>query len=51
MEGAKALPMPATFVIRADRTIVYAHVEADYTRRPEPLEVLNLIRELETATA
>ena len=51
VEGAKELPMPATFVIRADRTIAYAHVEADYTRRSEPLEVLNLVRELENISA
>jgi peroxiredoxin len=51
MEGSKQLPMPATFVIRGDRTIAYAHVEADYTRRSEPLEVLNLVRELENVTA
>ncbi|WP_395750473.1 peroxiredoxin-like family protein [Prosthecobacter sp.] len=50
-EGAKELPMPATFVIRADRTLAYAHVEADFTRRSEPLEVLNLVRELENITA
>jgi peroxiredoxin len=47
VEGGKELPMPATFVIRADRTIAYAQVEADHTRRSEPLEVLNLVRELE----
>ena len=46
VEGAKELPLPATFVIRADRTIAYAHVEADFMRRSEPLEVLNLVREL-----
>jgi peroxiredoxin len=46
VEGAKELPLPATFVIRADRTIAYAHVEADFTRRSEPLEVLDLIRKL-----
>ena len=51
LEGAKRLPMPATFVIRPDRTIAYAQVEADYTRRPEPLEVLNLVRTLENITA
>jgi len=51
VEGAKELPLPATFVIRADRTIAYAHVEADYTRRSELLEVLNLVRELENVTA
>ena len=46
VEGGEELPLAATFVIRADRTIAYAHVEADYTRRSEPLEVLNLVREL-----
>ena len=50
-EGAKELPMPATFVIRADRTIVYAHVEADFMRRSEPLEVLKLVRELKNRGA
>lgn len=44
VEGAKELPLPATFVIRADRTIAYAHVEVDFMRRSEPLEVLNLVR-------
>lgn len=44
--GATALPMPATFLIRPDRTIAFAHVEADYTRRSEPLEVLALARSL-----
>ena len=50
-EGAKELPMPATFVIRADRTIAFAQVEADFTRRSEPLEVLKLVRELKNVTA
>lgn len=50
-EGERELPMPATFVIRPNRTIAYAHVEADYTRRSEPLEVLNLVRELENGAA
>ncbi len=49
-EGSKELPMPSTFVIRADRIIAYAHVEADFTRRSEPLEVLNLVRKLEKVT-
>jgi peroxiredoxin len=45
-EGSKELPLPATFVIRADRTIAYSHAEADYTRRSEPSEILNLVHEL-----
>jgi peroxiredoxin len=46
VEGSKELPMPATFLIGANRIIAYAHVEADYTLRAEPLEILNLVREL-----
>jgi peroxiredoxin len=51
VQGAKGLPMPATFLIRTDRTIAYAQVETDYTRRSEPLEVLNLVRKLKSVTA
>ncbi len=45
-EGSTRLPMPATFVIRSDRTVAYAHVDTDFMQRAEPLEVLNLVREL-----
>jgi peroxiredoxin len=34
------LPIPATFVIDPDGTIVYASADPDYTLRPEPEEVL-----------
>jgi peroxiredoxin len=34
------LPIPATYVIDQDGTIVYASAHPDYTRRPEPSEVL-----------
>lgn len=34
------LPIPATFVIEGDGTILYASSEEDYTRRPEPEEIL-----------
>ena len=34
------LPIPATFVIEPGGTIVYASADPDYTRRPEPTEVL-----------
>lgn len=51
VEGGRELPMPATFVIGTDRTIAYAHVEADYTRRSEPLEVLRVVQELEIPVA
>lgn len=37
------LPLPATFVIDGDGEIVYASVDADYTVRPEPSEVVAAI--------
>jgi len=38
------LPMPARYVIGQDGTILYAEVNPDYTRRPEPEDMLPLIR-------
>ena len=32
--------MPARYVIRTDGVIAYAEVNADYTRRPDPSELL-----------
>ena len=38
------LPMPARFVIGPDAIIRYAEVNPDYTRRPEPEDMLPAIR-------
>lgn len=40
------LPLPATYVIRADGTIGYAFVDADYTRRMDPAEIIQVLRDL-----
>jgi peroxiredoxin len=40
------LPMPGTFVIARDRTVQLAYVEADYTRRLEPGEILDCLQQL-----
>lgn len=45
------LPMPARFVIAPDGIIRYAEVNPDYTRRPEPEEMLPAIRAAALATA
>ncbi len=37
------LPIPATFVVDRAGTIVYSSANADYTVRPEPLEVLSAV--------
>lgn len=45
------LPMPARYVIAQDGTILYAEVNPDYTRRPEPEDMLPALRRAATATA
>jgi peroxiredoxin len=39
------LPMPGRFVIGRDSSILYAEVNPDYTRRPEPEELLPILEE------
>jgi peroxiredoxin len=43
------LPMPARFVIAKDGTILYAEVNPDYTRRPDPQELIPALRKLQAA--
>ncbi|TWB30598.1 peroxiredoxin-like family protein [Nitrospirillum bahiense] len=38
------LPMPARYVIAPDGTILYAEVNPDYTRRPEPEDMMPALR-------
>jgi peroxiredoxin len=45
------LPMPARYVIARDGSIVYAEVNPDYTRRPEPAELLPALLRLRRAAA
>ncbi|WCE05676.1 peroxiredoxin-like family protein [Pseudoxanthomonas sp. JBR18] len=45
------LPMPARYVIAQDGTIVYAEVNPDYTLRPDPSELLPVLRQLASRVA
>ncbi|MFT9258176.1 MAG: peroxiredoxin-like family protein [Acetobacter sp.] len=45
------LPMPGRFVIGQDGVIVYAEVNPDYTRRPEPEDMLPALRRAAQAKA
>ena len=38
------LPIPATFILDRDATILYASANEDYTERPEPMEIVSAIR-------
>jgi peroxiredoxin len=40
------LPMPARYVIGADGVIAYAEINPDYTRRPDPSELLPVLDRL-----
>ncbi|TPM24602.1 peroxiredoxin-like family protein [Mesorhizobium sp. B2-3-5] len=43
------LPMPARYVIGQDGTILYAEVNPDYTRRPEPEDMLPALKRAKIA--
>lgn len=44
-DPAWTLPMPARYVIGQDGTILYSEVNPDYTHRPEPSDMLPVLRE------
>lgn len=50
-EDSWTLPMPARYVIAQDGTIVYAEVNADYTRRPEPSAIFPVLDQLSSRQA
>jgi peroxiredoxin len=41
--GLKTLPVPATFIVNTNQIIEAAHVEANYTERMGPLEIINVL--------
>ena len=45
------LPMPARFVIAQNETVLYAEVNPDYTRRPDPQELLPVLDRNQAMTA
>ena len=50
-EDSWTLPMPARYVIGNDGVIAYAEVNPDYTRRPDPSELLPVLLRLRTDAA
>ena len=43
------LPIPATYILDRDGTVLYASANEDYTERPEPAEILEFLGTLQTA--
>ncbi len=50
-EPSWTLPMPARYVIATDGVIAYAEVSPDYTRRPDPSELVSVLDRLRTKSA
>lgn len=50
-EDSWTLPMPARYVIARDGVIAYAEVNPDYTRRPDPSELLPVLQRLRSGAA
>ena len=45
------LPMPARFVVGQDGIIAYAEVSPDYTHRPDPADLLPVLKQLQGSIA
>jgi peroxiredoxin len=50
-DSSWTLPMPARYVIGTDGVIAYAEVSPDYTRRPDPEELLPALSALKSRVA
>lgn len=46
-DHSRTLPVPATYVIGRDRIIKYAFVDADYSNRAEPKEIVAALKQSE----
>ncbi|MGP0052551.1 MAG: peroxiredoxin-like family protein [Solirubrobacteraceae bacterium] len=46
VDGSPELPLPTVLVVDADRTVQFADVQADYTRRTEVSEILAALQRL-----
>ena len=44
--GLKTLPVPATFIVNTDQIIEAAHVEANYTERMGPTEIIEVLKRM-----
>lgn len=42
-DGTAVLPIPATYVIQTDGRVSYSFLDTDFTKRAEPVDVLNAL--------
>ena len=41
--GSWELPIPATYIVDRDGSVLFASANEDYTERPEPLDLLSIL--------
>ena len=46
-DGSWQLPMPARLIVDENGIIRYANINPDYTRRPEPEETLEAVKQIQ----
>ena len=42
-DGSWTLPMPGRFILDSQGTIIHAEVHPDYTKRPEPADIVKIL--------
>ena len=40
------LPMPGRFILDSQGTIIHSDVHPDYTKRPEPADIVNILKSI-----
>lgn len=50
-EGSWELPIPATYLVDRPGAVLYASADPDYTRRPEPEELVSRLKQVQPWTA
>jgi peroxiredoxin len=43
-DQSNELPLAATYILKQDRTVVYAFVDVDYKKRMEPSDIVNVLK-------
>lgn len=43
-DSSYELPIPATYIVDSNRMIIHCFVNADYTKRMEPIDIVNILK-------
>lgn len=46
-DDAWQVPVPGRFILDRQGTIIHSNVHPDYTKRPEPVDIVNILKSIE----